>query len=116
MHLLEAMKFTEHPNLQERIRKCADVGDMYPLSASFQDHVRPDWGQVFLKTMEDVLYIKFKQHPSLRTLLLRTGLADVVYADANDSYWGHGPLGEGANELGKALMRVRDKLRAEGEI
>jgi predicted NAD-dependent protein-ADP-ribosyltransferase YbiA (DUF1768 family) len=48
-------------------------------------------------------------------LLLRTGLADVVYADANDSYWGHGPLGEGANELGKALMRVRDKLRAEGE-
>jgi predicted NAD-dependent protein-ADP-ribosyltransferase YbiA (DUF1768 family) len=138
MHLLEAMKFTEHPNLQERIRKCADVGDMYPLSASFQDHVRPDWGQVFLKTvrlfslttilvdqllltifcvlqMEDVLYIKFKQHPSLRTLLLRTGLADVVYADANDSYWGHGPLGEGANELGKALMRVRDKLRAEGE-
>lgn len=115
MHLLEAMKFTEHPNLQECIRKCADVGDMYPLSASFQDHVRPDWGQVFLKTMEDVLYIKFKQHPSLRTLLLRTGLADVVYADANDSYWGHGPLGEGANELGKALMRVRDKLRAEGE-
>jgi hypothetical protein len=66
--------------------------------------------------MEDVLYIKFKQHPSLRTLLLRTGLADIVYADANDSYWGHGPLGEGANELGKALMRVRDKLRAEGEI
>ncbi|KAG1806449.1 uncharacterized protein HD556DRAFT_1436408 [Suillus plorans] len=115
MHLLEAMKFTEHPKLQERIRKCTDVGDMYPLSASFQDHVRPDWGQVFLRTMEDVLYIKFKQHPSLRTLLLRTGLADIVYADANDAYWGHGPSGDGANELGKALIRVRDRLRAEGE-
>ncbi|KAG2155149.1 uncharacterized protein EDB93DRAFT_1248103 [Suillus bovinus] len=49
MHLLEAMKFTEHPTLQERIRKCTDVGDMYPLSAGFQDHVRPDWGQVFLR-------------------------------------------------------------------
>ncbi|KAG1892054.1 hypothetical protein F4604DRAFT_1697132 [Suillus subluteus] len=113
MHLLEAMKFTEHPDLQERIRKCTDVGDMYPLSASFQDHVRPDWGQVFLKIMEEVLYLKFKQHPSLRTLLLRTGLADLVYADANDAYWGHGPLGDGANELGKALMRVRDRLHAE---
>ncbi|KAG1801949.1 uncharacterized protein BJ212DRAFT_1398266 [Suillus subaureus] len=115
MHLLEAMKFTEHPNLQERIRTCTDVGDMYPLSASFQDHVRPDWGQVFLKIMEEVLHIKFKQHPSLRTLLLRTGLADLVYADANDTYWGHGPSGDGANELGKALMRVRDRLRAEGD-
>lgn len=116
MHLLEAMKFTEHPRLQERIRKCTDVADMYPLSASLQDHVRPDWGQVFLRIMEDVLYMKFKQHPSLRTLLLRTGLADLIYADANDAYWGHGPLGDGVNELGKALMRVRERLRAEGEI
>ena len=64
--------------------------------------------------MEDVLYLKFKQHPSLRTLLLHTGLADIIYADDND-YWGEGPLGEGANELGKALIRVRERLRQEGD-
>lgn len=51
MHLLEAMKFTKHPDMQERIRTCGDVGDMYPLSASFQEYVRPDWGQVFLSTV-----------------------------------------------------------------
>lgn len=51
MHLLEAMKFTAHPEIQERIRTCKDVGDMYPLSASFQQYVRPDWGQVFLNTV-----------------------------------------------------------------
>ena len=50
LHLLEAMKFMHQPALQERIRTCKDVHDMYPLSASFQEHVRPDWGQVFLKT------------------------------------------------------------------
>ncbi|KAG1752408.1 uncharacterized protein EDB91DRAFT_1044509 [Suillus paluster] len=114
MHLLEAMKFTEHPELQERIRTCTDVGDMYPLSASFQDRVRPDWGLVFLKIMEDVLYLKFKQHPHLRSLLLRTHLADIVYADPN-LYWGQGPSGEGSNELGRALMRIRDRLHADGE-
>ncbi|KIK98199.1 hypothetical protein PAXRUDRAFT_134691 [Paxillus rubicundulus Ve08.2h10] len=114
LHLLEAMKFSQRPDLQERIRTCADVNDMYPLSASFQEHVRPDWGHMFLKTMEEVLALKFKQHPSLRALLLGTGLADIVYADAN-SYWGEGPLGEGANELGKALVRVRDRLRLESE-
>lgn len=64
--------------------------------------------------MENVLYLKLKQHPSIRTLLLRTGLVDVIYADDND-YWGEGPSGEGANELGKALMRVRERLRQEGE-
>ena len=64
--------------------------------------------------MEDVLYLKFKQHPTLRALLLRTGLADIVYADDN-TYWGDGPLGEGANELGKALVRLRERLRQEGE-
>ena len=51
MHLLEAMKFIAHPDIQERIRTCKDVSDMYPLSASFQQYVRPDWGQVFLKTV-----------------------------------------------------------------
>lgn len=49
LHLLEAMKFMHRPDLQERVRTCKDVNDMYPLSASFQDHVRPDWGQVFLQ-------------------------------------------------------------------
>ncbi|KAH0840205.1 hypothetical protein J3R83DRAFT_1206 [Lanmaoa asiatica] len=96
LHLLEAMKFTHQPALQERIRTCKDVNDMYPLSASLQEHVRSDWGQVFLQTMEEVLYLKFKQHPSLRTLLR--------------------PSGEGSNELGKALVRVRERLRQEGEI
>ena len=60
--------------------------------------------------MEDVLYLKFKQHPILRTLLLRAGLVDIVYADDN-TYWGDGPLGEGANELGNALVRLRERLR-----
>ncbi|KAH7912929.1 hypothetical protein BJ138DRAFT_1003358 [Hygrophoropsis aurantiaca] len=112
LHLLEAMKFMHHPDLAERIRTCDDVLDMYPLSASLQEHVRGDWGHVFLKTMEDVLYLKFKQHPNLRRLLLDTGLANIVYQDIN-SYWGEGPSGEGANELGKALVRVRERLRME---
>lgn len=62
--------------------------------------------------MEEVLYLKFKQHPTLRALLLRTGLADIIYADAN-LYWGHGRAGEGQNELGKALVRLRERLRQE---
>lgn len=65
--------------------------------------------------MEDVLFTKFKQHPDLRSLLMGTGTADIIYADQGDTFWGDGgPNGEGTNELGKALVRVREKLRGEG--
>lgn len=64
--------------------------------------------------MEDVLYLKFRQHPSLRALLLNSGGADIVYA-TEDGYWGEGADGRGENQLGRALCRVRDRLRVEGE-
>ena len=63
--------------------------------------------------MEEVLYLKFERHPSLRTLLRRTGLADIVYADDN-TCWRDGPLG-GANEFDKALVRLRERLGQENE-
>lgn len=56
------------------------------------------------------MYHKFRQHPDLRNLLMNTGVAELIYAEVNDIFWGEGPDGQGANELGKALMRVRDRL------
>jgi predicted NAD-dependent protein-ADP-ribosyltransferase YbiA (DUF1768 family) len=64
--------------------------------------------------VEEVLYLKFKQHPDLRSLLMNTGLADIIYSDPGDTYWGEGPLGQGANELGKAIVRARERLQREG--
>lgn len=70
LHLLEAMKFTHRPDLQERIRTCKDVHDMYPLSASLQEHVRSDWGQVFLQIVRG-LFLSF-------FICLGSGLAEGV--------------------------------------
>ena len=64
--------------------------------------------------MDEVLYLQFKQHPDLRSLLMNTGISLITYAEAGDSYWGEGPSGQGANELGRAMARVRDRLRDEG--
>ena len=61
--------------------------------------------------MEDVLYAKFMQHPDLVHLLFETGVADIVFDDKQDDFWGVGPTGEGNNELGKALVRLRERLR-----
>ncbi|KAL4256763.1 NADAR domain-containing protein [Pleurotus pulmonarius] len=122
-HLFEAMKYLEggpgqqpRPDLAERIRLCQNIADVYPLSAEFQSKgwVRSDWGSVFNTCMDEVLYLKFRQHPNLRNHLMHTGLAPIIYEDPNDDYWSNGPHGEGSNELGLALVRVRAKLRADG--
>lgn len=63
--------------------------------------------------MDLVLYQKFMQHPDLQRLLLDTGLAELSYdSQDSDEFWGVGPTGRGRNELGKALVRLRAKLRA----
>ena len=60
--------------------------------------------------MDEVLYLKFQQHGDLCTLLLNTFPADLVYVESGDPFWGDG-AGVGMNELGKSLMRVRERLR-----
>jgi len=62
--------------------------------------------------MEEVLHSKFRQHPDLRIMLLGTGNAGLEYADA-DGYWGCGADGQGANQLGRVLTRVREQLRED---
>lgn len=59
------------------------------------------------------MYEKFRQHPDLRTILLSTGTARLIYADADDPYWGAGRDGMGQNQLGKTLAEVRDRLMNE---
>jgi predicted NAD-dependent protein-ADP-ribosyltransferase YbiA (DUF1768 family) len=36
-----------------------------------------------------------------------------MYVESEDLFWGDG-AGAGMNELGKSLMRVRERLRIEG--
>ena len=63
--------------------------------------------------MDEVLYLKFSQHAYLRALLLSTNPAKLVYVEPTDPFWGDG-AGIGMNQLGRSLMRVRERLRVEG--
>jgi len=65
--------------------------------------------------MDEVLYHKFRQHGDLRTLLLNSYPSELVYDEVRDPFWGDG-AGSGMNELGKSLMRVRERLRDEGNM
>ena len=64
--------------------------------------------------MDDAMYLKFRQHNDLYTLLLNTYPAKLVYTEFSDPLWGGDGEGVGMNELGESLMRVRERLRIEG--
>jgi len=75
--------------------------------------VRKGWFQenINLRTMEEVLMLKFTQHQDLKDKLLSTGDAILVEDSSKDSFWGIGANGRGRNELGKALERLRVVLK-----
>lgn len=79
--------------------------------------LRPDWEQVKLTTMRDLLWQKFNI-PSFKTLLLDTGNAPLEEGNNwGDRFWGidlHTRRGE--NHLGRLLMQIRQELRDSNAV
>ena len=111
-HAFQAAK-----SLDEDVRKgfqsCPTAKD----AKQFGRHVslRPDWENVKIKVMTDCVRDKFARNLSdvdLKSLLLGTG--DQHLEEGNnhrDTFWGT-VNGQGRNELGTILMKIRDELKA----
>lgn len=112
-HLFQAFKFMEtDPALAEHIRMLP-TGRMAQQEARRQAHrQRADWLEVNVAMMDKVLRKKFLQHRSLRHMLRDTGSRELIENSPIDRFWGIGNDGRGRNELGKALMRLREELQA----
>lgn len=74
--------------------------------------LRVDWPDIKVGIMTNLLRSKFgNDNEPLRAKLLDTGDAELIEGNNwGDRFWGV-CLGSGRNELGKALMRVREELR-----
>ena len=77
--------------------------------------LRPDWEQVKVGIMEEIVRAKFTQHPDLARLLIGTGNKILVEGNHwGDTCWGVDTRnGQGENHLGKILMKVRKELQMQ---
>ena len=112
-HYFQAMKFPDHPEVREVIRKTPKVVETKNIANSqFANFV--DWKQ-WDKIKDEVMYkalkAKFDQHRDLKQILLSTEDAEIIEHTKNDSYWADGGDGSGQNMLGKLLMRIRDEIK-----
>lgn len=75
--------------------------------------LRSDWEDIKIQIMEEIVRAKFEQNNDLKKRLLNTGNKILIEGNWwNDKFWGV-CNGEGKNELGKILMKVREELRTK---
>ena len=73
-------------------------------------NVRPDWNKIKFDLMYEICQEKFNQNTDIAQKLMNTG--DAILIEGNywgDTYWGK-CNGVGQNNLGKILMKIREKL------
>ena len=76
---------------------------------------RPDWEDVKVGIMEEIVRAKFTQNEELKALLLATGEAYLEEGNTwHDTCWGvDAKTGEGLNHLGRILMKIREELQRQ---
>lgn len=111
-HAFQAAKLT--PGLSRRlylqIKQAASPGQAKRLGR--QVPLRPDWEEIKVNIMRNILRAKFRD-PELREMLLATG--DAALVEGNywyDTFWGV-CNGRGQNWLGRLLMEVREEAREQ---
>ncbi|KIJ23017.1 hypothetical protein M422DRAFT_276491 [Sphaerobolus stellatus SS14] len=118
----KGLLFAPDDNITASILETTDPKAIKALGRLVPDFDETVWLEKRYQIVIDGNYLKFSQNKELKDKLLATGNRELVEASPMDRIWGVGfgwknaekQRGRwGLNLLGKALMEVRDKLRAE---
>ena len=104
-------KFPHLPLLQAEIVAARSAHGAFKLAEANRGLARPDWPDVRVGAMWEILREKALQHEYVRRKLLETGDRELVEDSWRDSFWGWGPGQDGENMLGRLWMEVREELR-----
>jgi ribA/ribD-fused uncharacterized protein len=105
-HAYQAAKSLD-PTVWRMIQSYASPGEAK--RAGMRIKLRPDWNEVRVQFMREILQAKFS-NPDLKQRLLGTGTAELIEGNTwGDTFWGV-CRGKGENNLGKLLMELRRDL------
>jgi hypothetical protein len=104
-------KFPDEQEVRDIILDAPSAHEAFKIAESQKMFRRPDWDEVKVGVMRDILRAKAEQHEYVRRKLLATGDRELVEDSWRDDVWGWGPNRDGQNLLGKLWMEVRTELR-----
>lgn len=100
------------PGVGVEIRSARSAHDAFKVAEAKRHLRRPDWDDVKVVIMRDILRAKADQHEYVRRKLLETGNRQLIEDSWRDSFWGWGLDRQGKNMLGTLWMEVRAKIAA----
>lgn len=115
-HAYHWEKFPDNHLLQQQILFARSAHDALKIATHFKADRRPDWDEVKVDIMREILRAKVQQHEYVRKKLLDTGTRELVENSWRDDFWGWGPNRDGQNMLGKLWMEVRAELWSKEPI
>jgi N-glycosidase YbiA len=112
-HYYQAHKFSgtkfEHLMAQIQAAPTPELAAKIGRNPAYQIH--PDWDRGKCELMYRAVWQKFSTHLDIQQILLDTLDAEIIEDSPVDYFWGCGIEKNGANHLGRILMRVRADLR-----
>lgn len=111
-HAYHTEKFTD-PEIIEKVKNARSAHDAFQISREYEDKVRPDWLDIRVNVMEDIIRAKVSQHPYVKEKLIESGDREIIEDSWRDDFWGWGPNKDGQNQLGKIWMKVRKEIKSE---
>lgn len=114
-NLYQAIRFTDHPEIQEEIIKQKSGFAAKLISKKYRKtHTREDFDTIKVQAMKFCLQLKKKQHKKYRDTLLLTQNKHIVELSHKDTFWGT-LLNENTNTLSglNILGILHEEIRQE---
>ncbi len=105
-------KFPDAPGVRLQILRARSAHEAFQISRQGASAVRPDWLDVRVDVMREILRSKAEQHEYVRRKLHASGERRLVEDSWRDDFWGWGPDRDGRNMLGVLWMEIRAELRS----
>lgn len=112
-HAYQWEKFPESEDVRALILAARSAHDACCIADTHDARRRPDWDEIKVDVMRNILFAKAAQHAYVREKLLASGERVLVEDSWRDDFWGWGPDRDGQNVLGLLWMDVRDALRIQ---
>lgn len=96
--------------VRDAIMGAASAHEAFKLAEGWKRLRRPNWDDIKVAVMREILRAKAEQHEYVRRKLLATGDRELVEDSWRDDFWGWGLDRNGQNMLGKLWMEVRAEL------
>lgn len=106
-------KFPTEYDIRNAIQAAMSAHEAFKLAEKYRPLRRPDWDDVKVQVMREILWQKVAQHEYVVRKLLATGERHLVEDSWRDNVWGWGADQKGQNLLGNLWMEIRKAIQRE---